>query len=177
MKRHGRRPVRWIAFVAPGANRRGLAARLPALLIHASAAQALLRCGRGQGRRQKGPLGSATGRSRRRFGRSRWCIAHCSFRRVELLAKVRVGVGEQVLRETLTRLIAPVHAPELVHVEIAGARATLEGRFAGLVIFPRYPKASFARSPMRRLLPRTRSVPRATAATARSRHEPAECAA
>ena len=57
------------------------------------------------------------------------CIA--VFRRVELLPKVGIGVGEQVPREYVPRLIAPVHGPELVHVEIARARAALERRFAG----------------------------------------------
>ena len=44
-----------------------------------------------------------------------------TLRRVELLSKVCVGVGEEVFREALPRLIAPVHASEFVNVEIAGA--------------------------------------------------------
>ena len=62
------------------------------------------------------------------------CVA--DFRRVELLAKVRVGVRKQVLREHVPGLIAPVHGPELVHVEIARARAALERRFAELDHLP-----------------------------------------
>jgi uncharacterized membrane protein YoaK (UPF0700 family) len=37
----------------------------------------------------------------------------------------------------------PTLIRELVHVEITRARATLEGRFADSIIFPRYPWASF----------------------------------
>src|SRR4029077_18672966 len=43
---------------------------------------------------------------------------------------------EEVLGELPPRLSAPVHVPELVHVEIAGARAALEGRFARLDHLP-----------------------------------------
>jgi hypothetical protein len=56
-------------------------------------------------------------------------VSNCSRRSAYVYASRSFG-------ETLARLIAPVHAPELVHVEIAGARATLEGRFAGLDHLP-----------------------------------------
>jgi hypothetical protein len=78
------------------------------------------------------PLGAPLVRRGGGSGAADGTVRAAVFRRVELLSKVCVGVREEVLRENPSRLSAPVHAPELVHVEIAGARATLEGRFAGL---------------------------------------------